>query len=369
MNTAQDLYQERLNRIKTAVALGKPDRVPFMHSGTAFYGYLAGVKISEVCVNPLLAHQVMLRGMLSFGDLDGTQRSTVFPLALSMGQLCKVKLPGKDLPDNDVWQVHEQELMLKADYDDIIKRGFTPWHQDYCRDRLDNVIDKMKPFFDVLPLADKNMLEAGLPVLAARTVTTPYEIFSSARSMTPFVTDLYKIPDKVHAAAEVVMEEMLEELRTFMRRTKPIGILIGLGRSSRTFVSQKMQERFVYPYIMKFVDTILEEGAIPFLHCDGNWNKDFDFVRQLPKGKCVFQLDGATDIFKAKAVVGDRVCIYGDVPPGMLTVGTADDVYHYCQKLIGEIGPAGFILGQGCDTPANAKPENVKAMFSAIADQ
>jgi uroporphyrinogen-III decarboxylase len=48
-----------------------------------------------------------------------------------------------------------------------------------------------------------------------------------------------------------------------------------------------------------------------------------------------------------------------------LAIGTPDDVYQYSEKLIQGIGPDGFILGQGCDIPFNAKVDNVKAMVSA----
>jgi len=45
--------------------------------------------------------------------------------------------------------------------------------------------------------------------------------------------------------------------------------------------------------------------------------------------------------------------------------GTPDDVYNYSMKLIKGLGPEGFILHSGCDIPANAKLESVKAMISA----
>jgi len=36
--------------------------------------------------------------------------------------------------------------------------------------------------------------------------------------------------------------------------------------------------------------------------------------------------------------------------------------------LIRELGPEGFILHSGCDIPANAKLENVKAMVAAALE-
>jgi hypothetical protein len=321
-------------------------------------------------MSPQLAHEAMLKGMLSFGDeIDGTHRSMVFPLSLSLGSLSKVKLPGKELSANDFWQVDERELMTTADYDDIINRGYGVWLQEYFRDRLDNIMEKLKPYFAFLPQAMQQMTDAGLPVLMPVSVSTFFEPFIGGRSMSPFIRDLFKIPDKVQAAGDVAMEYILENLRTAMRNTKPIGVFIGHARQNREFISQKMQERFVYPYILQIINTVLEEGGIPVLHCDGNWEQDFAFFKLLPKGKCLLQLDGSTNIYKAKETVGDWVCIYGDVSPALLTVGTPKEVYNYCQKLIKEIGPSGFILGQGCDTPPNAKPENVRAMYRAIANQ
>jgi len=59
------------------------------------------------------------------------------------------------------------------------------------------------------------------------------------------------------------------------------------------------------------------------------------------------------------------MCIMGDVPAAMLSMGSPDEVYEYSLNLIGKLGPEGFILHSGCDIPANAKLENVKAMIAA----
>ena len=58
------------------------------------------------------------------------------------------------------------------------------------------------------------------------------------------------------------------------------------------------------------------------------------------------QLDSTTDIFKAKELLKDHICIMGDVPPALLTLGTTDEVEEYCKKLIDVVGAgSGFILG------------------------
>ena len=76
-------------------------------------------------------------------------------------------------------------------------------------------------------------------------------------------------------------------------------------------------------------------------------------------------LDGETDIFKAREILDGHMCIMGDVPAAMLYMENPDKIYAYCTRLIRELGPEGFILQSGCDIPANARLENVKAMVSA----
>jgi uroporphyrinogen-III decarboxylase len=79
-------------------------------------------------------------------------------------------------------------------------------------------------------------------------------------------------------------------------------------------------------------------------------------------------LDGTTNIFKAKEVLGDHMCLMGDVPAMMLYHKDPDDVYEYSSKLIRELCLEGFILQSGCGIPENAKLENVQAMVSAALD-
>jgi uroporphyrinogen-III decarboxylase len=75
-----------------------------------------------------------------------------------------------------------------------------------------------------------------------------------------------------------------------------------------------------------------------------------------------------TDIRKARQVLGDHMCIMGDVPPALLSSGTPEQVFEHCTKLVKDIGPTGYILQSGCDIPVDAPLENVKAMADAAED-
>ena len=65
---------------------------------------------------------------------------------------------------------------------------------------------------------------------------------------------------------------------------------------------------------------------------------------------------------KAKKILGDVACIGGNVPPGLLAIGTPQQVKDYTKKLIDTCATGGgYILGNGT-VMEQAKPENVKTM-------
>jgi uroporphyrinogen-III decarboxylase len=75
-----------------------------------------------------------------------------------------------------------------------------------------------------------------------------------------------------------------------------------------------------------------------------------------------------TDMARAKEVLGDTICLLGNVPSAMLHLGTPQDVRAYAEQLIDTAGKGGgFILSNGAFFD-HAKPENVKAMVEAAKE-
>jgi uroporphyrinogen-III decarboxylase len=68
-------------------------------------------------------------------------------------------------------------------------------------------------------------------------------------------------------------------------------------------------------------------------------------------------------MLKAKKVLGDKVCIRGNVPLSILATGTPEQVRQYCKKLIDTAGKDGGFIMDSSTGLDDAKPENVKAMF------
>jgi hypothetical protein len=363
MKTSQELFGERLSLIKASVALEKTDRVPVVILNDMMASKHTGIKMSEFVADAKVASKAMIDSALDLG-VDALQFPYFDPRLLSLVWLSKVRLPGVELTDNELWQIHEEELMKVEDYDVIIDKGWNYFYTDYMKNRLDDLLTRMGPTFAFIPQAYQNCAEAGIVPVSGGFIMTPFEMICGGRSMPKFIRDLYKMPDKVQAAFDAAMVDIIAGAKQLLA-SKPLGVWTGGWRAASEFLSPKLWERFEWPYLKKLAEVALEEDVIPIFHMDSNWERDLPYFREMPKGKCIFFPDTATNIYKIKEVLGDHMCINGDVPPALLALGTEEEVYKYCVKLINEIGPTGFMLGQGCDIPPNAKVENVKAMVAA----
>jgi len=367
MATPLELYEQRTARIAAAVQLRKPDRVPVVPLADAFAARQVGVSLAEFCTKPEIAYPTIIKAFAGLGDIDGIQHAGYNVASLSTMWLSKVKRPGRDLPENELWQVAEAELMTVADYDAIATDGYGDWLERFIvRAGLEEEFAMYREcFVPSLPEAFAAWKAVGIPVFAPVMFTIPYENFCGGRSMQQFFLDLYRIPDRVEAAMRATMPFVVESVRHAIRVLGVSGCRIGGWRSASEFLPPKLWERFVFPYYRELCAAVIAEGVTPVFHFDSNWTRDLPSFKEFRRATCVLSLDGATDIYKAKEILGDHMCLMGDVPPALLTLGTPDEVYAYARRLVCDLGPTGFILAQGCDIPPDAKPENVSAMIAA----
>ncbi|EGO62999.1 uroporphyrinogen decarboxylase family protein [Acetonema longum] len=364
MKSTQELLKERTERVHKAIALEKTDRTPVIMMMDSFCARHMGVKLADFVSSLQASNKVMLDSAKDLGDFDGTNSAFAAGILFPLMFMTKVKLPGRELPDDTLWQLDERENITTDDYDTILNKGWAPFQIDYLKNRLGINLDKLFGELADTNQMVKNFEDAGYMVYSPLVTITVNEYLSGGRSMPRFIKDLYKIPDKVEAVLDVIQKETMDTLRQQIRATNSKMVFLAPSRGASEFFTPKLWERFVWKYIKGAADVIIEEGAVVNLHMDANWERDLDCFRSFPKGRAVFESDAATDIYKIKAALGDRMCIKGDVPATKLALGTPDEVYGYCTKLIKDMG-AGFILTSGCSIPPNAKVENVKAMIAA----
>ena len=365
----ENLYQQRLTRILNAVALEKPDRTPVVLEYAGFAAYVTNTLMAEFLRSPAKNLETMIRAYQMVGGGDAINYGSFWPYGLCYGFMSRVAVPGVDLPDDEMWQVVETQLMTRDDYDLILSMGWPDYFKKFMSEKiLNDVPEDYLPPRRKLPDVQKAWRVESVPVLSGGDVSTPFEVLCGSRSLTEFALDLIEIPEKVIAAMDAIVPHLTgSAIRSAKKRGSPL-VWVGGWRTAPELLSPDMWQRFVWPYFKRVVHEVVDSGLIALLHLDSNWTRELERFRELPKGRCIMALDGETDIFKAKELLGNHMCLMGDVSAAMLFLDTPDSVFKYCRRLINELGPEGFILQSGCDIPANAKLENVQAMVAAAAD-
>ena len=362
-------FQEHLGRMMAAVNLDCADRTPFMSSGSAVNAALCGVKLSDYCSDMPLNCETNLKAIQMYSNPDGVQVTIFQPDMLTSCWLGIMEMPGRELGENALWQMHEKETVTQEDYDIILEGGFAPWFQQLLVERLGNPMQYCGGFFEYIGPSIGRFAEAGYPCFCGTTFYTPFEMFCGGRTLYNFFSeDLLEIPETVEAVFRKAQDFNLQNFEAQLKnpKTRPIALWIGGWRGTPDLLNPEMFDRFAWKYMRELIELTLSYDVIPLMHLDSDWTRGLEHFREFPKGKLILGFDGKTDIFKAKEIIGDHCCIMGDVPASLLSFGSPQDVDAYCRRLLTEVGPKGYIMSSGCDAPYNAKLENLKVMAESV---
>ena len=207
------------------------------------------------------------------------------------------------------------------------------------------------------------MEDSGFPPYFQGAAMPPFDVIShSMRGMSGTMQDMFRQPEKIIEATEKILELTLERP---LPPPSPLGhtrIFMTNTRGSDDFMSQKHFDKFYWPTFRKLVHGLIEKGTTPCIFFEGNFTSRLEYLLDFPRGSILVRLD-TTDIYRAKEVLKDHLCIQGNVPSSLLQVGTVQQVKDYCKELIDRVGKdGGFILSPRSSTD-EAKPENLKAMI------
>jgi len=367
----------RMERFEAAVAVERPDRVPVMPLITAFAPRCQGITQGQAWRDVDTGLKAMMDTFEDLGGYDRLYKPNLFWPMIG-GVFCaapvRVLIPGRQLGEDELNQIDERELFAREDYDKIASVGWNAfWKEHY------QVMSGGRPMEKIASTQNRLLEEYireieiyhGMDIhpLFGAYVDSTIMAFSMCRTLTQFTMDLYEVPGKIKAAMDATCDDLIQNALDVIKRTGIPLVFIVLERGSGFYYRTDIFEEFEWPYLQRYVDAFLSEGITPWFHFDTDWGINLPYLKELPKGKCVCDLDGMTDIFKAKEILGGHMCISGDVSAALLSLGAPEDVEEYCRRLIDKVGRGGgFILTTGCECPVDAKFENVKKMIDVAKE-
>ncbi len=395
--TPQQLYEDRKKRVLDAAALKKPDRVPVYMPMGIFGAKLTGITAQEAFAN---TDKWMDMNEKVFRTFEPD--FYLFPNSWDMGSSTELDLrlykwPGHGTPATSSYQFVEGEYMKAEEYDTFLSNPA----DFFIRTYLPRVCGNLKGFSNLAPLmslfrtaelldtfsdpeviqafeiliraAKQNrkyitaiasfgskMEELGYPNILGRGSQAPFDAISDFfRGLKGSTLDMFRNQEKLIAAQQVFLPYMIESTLNKLRKTGTPLCFSALHRGADGFMSLSQFEKFYWPGFKKVTLAFIDAGFIPFIFWEGTWDQRLEYLKELPKGKTVGWFD-RTDLFKAKKVIGDTMCICGGMPISILSTGTAEQVENYAKRLIDEVGEGGgFIMGSSVELD-HAQPELVK---------
>ena len=143
-------------------------------------------------------------------------------------------------------------------------------------------------------------------------------------------------------------------------------IAIGEATSSPDFISPALYRRHVHAHHVRLVQGLHEAGCrSAIMHICG---RALPIVADVAAtGSDVMDIDCQVDPLDAFGVAGPRMTLRGNIDPvSVLLYGDPGRVEVEVSRLLGAVGGRGrYILGSGCDVPADSPAENIKALMRA----
>ncbi|MBN1314701.1 MAG: hypothetical protein JXA42_04515 [Anaerolineales bacterium] len=404
-------YQERLKRFNDAVALRKPDRVPFFPCQQLFPARYVGITYEEAFYDVdawLSANEKMIVDY----DLDMFWSPGACILGAGKANeilgLRQLKWPGHGVSATSPFQFVEGEYMKAEEYDEFLNDP-GDWT---IRKYLPRIFGSLEGLSMLPPLTTMLFGYVGvgvMGVMAAPPVAAAFQALSQAaqvsgqwsmataqfiqkmkglgypawgeavaippfdligdmlRGMRGSMLDMYRNPDKLLAATEKVTPVILGGAIGAAQMTGNPRVFIALHRGADGFMSNEQFEKFYWPTLKAVILGLIEAGLTPCPFFEGIYDQRLQYLKELPPGK-VMGLFDRSDLALVKKELGDIMCIAGGMPVTLLQTGTPELVRDETKKLIETVGrDGGFIMSSNTSLD-EVDPKLVKVWMEATQE-
>ncbi|OGO18980.1 MAG: hypothetical protein A2144_05355 [Chloroflexi bacterium RBG_16_50_9] len=401
--TPEALFKEREKRIKDAIQLKVPDRVPTLID----FGYLAaryaGMTVEEAFYDSEKWVKANRKIVVDFQpDIFQCNLFTSGAVYETIDTKL-MKWPGHGVSPDHTHQYVEGEYMTADEYDAFIEdpadfivrtylprtcgtlaslqklphlfglcgigRGIAPisiFTEPEIMTAFESIVkaaQEMRKWDDAWMALVKEMEELGFPSITGRGIRAPFDQISDfLRGMRGTMLDMYRQPDKLLEAMQKLLSISLKEARSMTKTSGHNLLFMAPHRGADGFMSLKQFEKFYWPGLKTAIIALVDTGFTPYMFWEGDYTSRLEYLLELPEGKVLNRFD-MTDMVKVKEVLGGHQCIAGGIMPSLLQTGTVQEVRDQCKKLIDMAGKdGGYIMTTSC-VMDDAKLENVRAMI------
>ncbi|MDR2825273.1 MAG: uroporphyrinogen decarboxylase family protein [Deltaproteobacteria bacterium] len=333
---------ERAKALQKGLPVDRLRCVPSISNTTA---RVLGVKVSELRSNGETLARATVATWRRFGFDSVRVFTDLFIQPEAMG--AKVRVPLDETAHLDAPAITKEEEI----------DSLSP-HNPYKDGQLPALLEATR----------RTLEEIGQEVPVTCGLEGPFTLASLVAGADNLARWMVRKPETVHKLLGIVYESC----RLLADAIIDIGSVPSLtcAMSSSTVISPRHFKEFSQPYLTKLIQHIKARGVASVgLHICGKTAPIWEGMADTGAG-CL-SIDNMAHLDEAKRVVGDRVCLMGNVPPAeVLLQGTVEDVRKASRKCIREAwdNPCGFILASGCSLPTETPFANIDAMLDTVRE-
>jgi len=405
--TVEQLYAERLKRVRDVIELKEPDRVPFLVLIDTQAHY--GIPNSTSYYDPFTLRKTMRQVAI---DLEPDMSEAGFASCGAAMTTLDVKSsvwPGGPVPDDYEYQFIEAENMKADEYDMFLNdpTGFmircylpriygalAPLSKLPPMDNMLNGFEGLTPLFtspEFLEMAKKmfeagnqikefyktgnaqgDLAQLGFPPFASFAPGgvggAPFDTITSfLRGMKGSMLDMYRQPDKLIRACEVILERRIARSMPAdtSHRDFPQKIAMPLWRGDPNFMSDEQFRKFYWPGLKKSLQTHVDLGYVPVPFFESKFGNRLEYLLELPKGKILASTD-AEDAVLAKEILGGHTSQLVRCPNSS-KVWSISKLESFLKDTIDKCGKGGGLIF-ALLLPDKAKLEDIQAMLKSIKE-
>jgi hypothetical protein len=410
-------FLARVRRMDDAMHLRKPDRVPVAPLCIHFYA----TRIRGISNKDAMYDQAQWLNALKEETLrhNWDAAPPVGPVArakpMEILGLTQFKWPGGALKDDQPFQWAEGEYMTQAEYDEMLAdpNGFTVrklWPRvsatlaplagmaqmpapplialsnAYTLPSFLGGMITQSPLRDImrkaLELADEfernmglsmgyvmEMMNLGYPIQWVAATFPPFDwVSDTLRGLKGSSLDMYRVPDKLLATIDMFTTVAIGGAVGWAQGAQNKGVAIFMHRGADGFMSDGQFKKFYWPSFKALLLGLIDAGLTPIPLFEGDYTSRLEYLTELPPGKVVAHFD-RVDRKKAKKLIGDVMCFWGNIPASLMIAGTPQQVKDDVKELIDTFGDNGGLIVDSINGfPDESKPENVAAVTEAVME-
>lgn len=404
--TAKEMYDYRVQVVNDAIALKEPDHVPVAPMLSCVPYFLFGSNFRESMYDYEKAENAVVKFFERYRPDAHNFNPHRSGLANELAGSTMIDWPGRPgtkVADSCTYQVIEHEYMKEDEYPELlsdftgfmlrkyIPRAF-PKLAALCNFKLNPAsilgtkflasigTEEIADAFELLrkigaeeKKADESnarlsrkLADMGFPAFKNGFGEAPYDIISDYfRGTMGTFMDLLERPDEIAEACDMLADIQIESWQYYKKDMPFKRVYFPLHKGMDGFMSPEQFRKLYWEPMLKIIHALIELGVTPVLYGEGPYDTRIEQITDIPAGKCVLHLEKA-DMAKAKKVLGDKVCLTGNLSIYLLEHGTKEQVIDETKRLLDICAPGGGYIFDTNACMGDAKLENVDAMFETL---